>query len=212
MHGNVSDNRASDPLDLGPAGGGGFVVFNRFAVNCHLFRDKCFAYTAISEKLQVIALSFRGTNTKTPLFAEFLSGVIAFDSDVLGGKVQQYFKDGFDLLWPCVKSSIQTLVRNHPNYRVFVTGHSLGAAIANLAATFLVQNKIVSSSQMLQYTFGEPRVGNFDYAYAHDIRFNNSWRVVHYQDIVPHLPPLKNCRNILGGPYQHGLKLFYNSI
>ena len=38
------------------------------------------------------------------------------------------------------------------------------------------------------YTFGQPRVGNAAYATAFS-SLAQEFRVVHYKDIVPHLPP-----------------------
>jgi esterase/lipase len=72
---------------------------------------------------------------------------------------------------------------------VVVTGHSLGGSIAALAALDLVLSKVVTSENMQLYTFGEARVGNKVYADTMDKYVINSYRVVHYADIVPHLPP-----------------------
>jgi predicted lipase len=38
------------------------------------------------------------------------------------------------------------------------------------------------------YTFGQPRVGNDAYETTYS-QLVNEYRVVHYADIVPHLPP-----------------------
>ena len=38
------------------------------------------------------------------------------------------------------------------------------------------------------YTFGSPRVGNQIFAQAFDSLIGQTWRIVHYEDIVPHLP------------------------
>lgn len=37
--------------------------------------------------------------------------------------------------------------------------------------------------------FGQPRVGDDDYAAFSDLKIPNQWRLVHHKDIVPHLPP-----------------------
>jgi len=36
--------------------------------------------------------------------------------------------------------------------------------------------------------FGQPRVGDSDYAAFSDAKFPNQWRMVHHKDIVPHVP------------------------
>ena len=67
---------------------------------------------------------------------------------------------------------------------VAITGHSLGAAMAALCAKDLAE---AGFDIAVVYTFGQPRVGNPAYgeAYAGAV---SEYRVVHYKDIVPHLP------------------------
>lgn len=70
---------------------------------------------------------------------------------------------------------------------IHVTGHSLGAAIAALCAFDLYDN---GYNIVEVYTFGQPRVGDATFAKNYNERFDGySYRVVHYADIVPHLPP-----------------------
>jgi predicted lipase len=70
-----------------------------------------------------------------------------------------------------------------------VTGHSLGGALAAVCALDLSLSGLVDSSVLKLYTFGEPRVGDKLFAAAVDIAVPNAYRVVHWEDIVPHLPP-----------------------
>lgn len=62
---------------------------------------------------------------------------------------------------------------------VFYTGHSLGAALATLAATYRVPKAV--------YTFGSPRVGN--QAFAASLNAVPIYRIVDDGDIVATLPP-----------------------
>ena len=41
------------------------------------------------------------------------------------------------------------------------------------------------------YTFGQPRVGNKAFYDWYATNVYNSWRVTHYKDIIPHVPPEK---------------------
>lgn len=83
--------------------------------------------------------------------------------------------------------AIQTLLSSYPNARVMVTGHSLGAAVAAICTfelTFL-DGVVVDAL----YSFGEPRVGNADFsAMLHNATID-VFRITHYRDVVPHLPP-----------------------
>jgi predicted lipase len=50
-----------------------------------------------------------------------------------------------------------------------ITGHSLGGAIAALAALDIVLSGVARKENLELYTFGEPRVGNTDFANAMDL-------------------------------------------
>lgn len=73
------------------------------------------------------------------------------------------------------------------NHEIWVTGHSLGGALAVLlTATLCESGKNVSGL----YTFAAPRVG--DPAFVKELDTNmqsaSHWRVVNAGDLVPHLP------------------------
>jgi len=81
-----------------------------------------------------------------------------------------------------------------PAPQVFVTGHSLGAAVAVHCAA-----ELGASSHSLGYpidgvyTYGQPRVGNQAFADFYMVGTQVSWRVTHHRDPVPHLPPMSLC-------------------
>jgi predicted lipase len=61
----------------------------------------------------------------------------------------------------------------------------LGAALATVAA-IEIHNKLRPVAEL--HTYGSPRVGNADLAMYIKTKIPNSLRVVHYKDIVPHVP------------------------
>ena len=69
---------------------------------------------------------------------------------------------------------------------LYVTGHSLGAALAVLSAPQLAAE---TSLVPTVYTFAGPRVGDPVFALAYADRVPVTWRVVNTNDIVPTLPP-----------------------
>ena len=73
----------------------------------------------------------------------------------------------------------------HKGALVKTTGHSLGAAMAQLTAMTLLKNGIAVDNMI---NFGAPRIGDNRYAAFSDSVFKNQWRVVHAADIVPHNP------------------------
>ena len=85
---------------------------------------------------------------------------------------------------------------------LWVTGHSLGAALATLAISDIVTNTIHTGAKM--YNFASPLVGNQSFVNFFKLKIgtnncntNNadnslntcSWRVVNINDIVPKVPP-----------------------
>ena len=71
---------------------------------------------------------------------------------------------------------VKELVAKYPNYKVADSGHSLGGAIASIAAYELVSDRYVSSDQIMLYTYGMPRVGDKKYALDHYRMVPESWR------------------------------------
>lgn len=65
---------------------------------------------------------------------------------------------------------------------VFITGHSLGAALATLATSELFENEQFDSC----YTFGSPRTGNPDF--VNTIKCQQIYRVVNNYDVVTTVP------------------------
>jgi predicted lipase len=101
--------------------------------------------------------------------------------------------EGFLGAWNSVKhgvvAEVKRLLAEEPKAKIFITGHSLGAALAALCAV-----ELGASSHSLGfpiegvYTFGEPRVGNKAFADFYNTGNKVSWRLTHWRDPVPHLP------------------------
>jgi len=82
-----------------------------------------------------------------------------------------------------VITEVKNLQKAHAGYVVKVTGHSLGAALAQLTSMDLVKAGISTSV----YNYGQPRTGDQTYAAFATARVP-TFRVVHNKDEVPHLP------------------------
>lgn len=72
------------------------------------------------------------------------------------GKVHHGFKDALDEIWPDI---VETLVSARHLKSVYFTGHSLGAAMATLAAVRCARLSETPQPAGL-YTYGSPKVGN----------------------------------------------------
>jgi hypothetical protein len=76
---------------------------------------------------------------------------------------------------------------NNNVFKVFVSGHSLGGALATLAIPDLLDQGI-PPSMLTVYTFASPRCG--DRVFAHKVSATGvkHWRIANTEDIVPALP------------------------
>ncbi|PNW81255.1 hypothetical protein CHLRE_07g348550v5 [Chlamydomonas reinhardtii] len=74
-------------------------------------------------------------------------------------------------------------------FTMWLTGHSLGGALATLSALDLVVNQGLTIGGV--YTFGSPRVGDdrFRIMYEQSGLANVTWRFVHRKDAIPQVPP-----------------------
>ena len=98
-----------------------------------------------------------------------------------------FYQSAYVLL-PLVKQRLSALFAARPNSLLALAGHSLGGALAQLAAFDLDKNyKKVNAV----YTYGSPRVGNVYFWYYYSTRIYN-YRVVNYADIVAHVPSRSN--------------------
>ena len=94
--------------------------------------------------------------------------------------------------------SVKSLKVKYPSYSVMVTGHSYGAACGQLLAMELVKKGI----NVKLYNYGQPRVGDSNYAAFVNTKIDEYYRTTHNKDIVPHVPPIEvlgyihSCREI----------------
>lgn len=89
-----------------------------------------------------------------------------------------------------MRQQLQQLLARHTPRSVYVTGHSLGGALAHLFAFDLSFGPYASRFTRLT-TFASPRVGDGGWrdAYGARIPSANSTRVYNQQDLVPEVPP-----------------------
>jgi GTP-binding protein EngB required for normal cell division len=95
---------------------------------------------------------------------------------------------GFALLLEEFLPYIKTVIEKTNPKSICLTGHSLGGALATLAAYRLMNAFSIDSV----YTFGSPRVGDKDFRDQYSIRH---FRFENKNDIVPHLPPFDKHRD-----------------
>jgi hypothetical protein len=136
-----------------------------------------------------IVVSFRGTDNLENWIKDLDFPRVTSYPKCPSCKVHAGFWSAWLELQTGVLAEVEQLVRLKPGAKIFVTGHSLGAALAALCAA-----ELGASSHSLGfpiegvYTYGQPRVGDVAFQNFYSTGEHVSWRVTHWRDIVPHLP------------------------
>lgn len=88
-----------------------------------------------------------------------------------------------------VRTRMDALIAKHSTAPILITGHSLGGALAVLAAVDIKPRH--PSAIIRLYTFGQPRVGDTKFAnYVMNLFPESYIRVTHSDDTVVHSPAL----------------------
>jgi triacylglycerol lipase len=137
-------------------------------------------------------LAFRGTLGERDWLADFDFPPVNWEGD---GKVHGGFKKQLDAVWAEVKQELDQV-----DGPVFYAGHSLGAALATLAAARrFIEN---GTPPVALYSFGSPRVGTAGFMHAFPDDFLHC-RVVNDLDVVPTVPPRLFKRDPFRLEYHH---------
>lgn len=140
-----------------------------------------------------VVVSYRGTEGKSLpdwlLDFEFFYKNVSYPG-CEGCELHEGFYGSYLALQPGIAEVLDLYGAASAPY-VWVTGHSLGAAMAEIAAFALVSQGYPVAAA---YTFGTPRVGNPAWATAYAAAVIAgagvaNFRVIHDKDAVPHLPP-----------------------
>lgn len=134
-----------------------------------------------------IYVVFRGTTNLKNVLVDLAIFKKPVWEDLPDAKVHTGFRSSWLNLGPNIMLSIRTASMKCPSCKhVTFSGHSLGAAIATIAATEFARSKPTLSFEL--FTMGSPRVGNTAFsAYATKmVPMNTRWS--HSNDPVVHLP------------------------
>ena len=163
--------------------GAGFTEIKFFSGNS----TQCY----VVSNADFLLLVFRGTEVRprpgptdyrniiADLNADADTSLVPVDDSGQGGKVHQGFKKALDEVWE--KQGLMDYIRNKDNGKrtLWFTGHSLGAALATLAAQRY-------GNGVRLYTYGSPRVGDMAFKKAFLLK---NYRFVNNSDIVTRIPP-----------------------
>lgn len=150
----------------------------------HAFNANSAQGLVIEHERSIIA-GFRGTDE----FGDWLDNINVVSVEFGFGEVHKGFLNALMDIWPAMKSRIRELRptgRHCEHLPLWLTGHSLGGAMATLAAAQLIDE---DSPFYGVYTFGQPRVGNREFARIYNVEAaSRSFRFQNNNDIVSRVP------------------------
>jgi len=138
---------------------------------------------ALDHTNQLIVVSFRGSVSIQNWISNLDFGMEPW-SICSGCQAHSGFLDSWNSAKAIVQGAIDGAKAANPSYNIVATGHSLGAAVATLAAADLRN----SGYNIALYNYGSPMVGNIPLANFITAQAGGNFRVTHANDIVPKLP------------------------
>jgi len=142
-----------------------------------------FGFVISNEHYSIIA--FRGSSTSADWIHDFIAQQIEFPYVNNIGATHK----GFTEIYSTVRESMFEHIAALPEHKpLYITGHSLGGALATLAAIDIMCNSPIS--QVSVYTYASPRVGDPHFVKQYNYIVPVHWRFQNKYDIVPHLPTL----------------------
>ncbi|XP_073056705.1 uncharacterized protein [Primulina eburnea] len=154
-----------------------------------------------------LVIAFRGTEQTRwkDLLTDLMLVPAGLNPERIGGDFKQEVQvhSGFLGAYDSVRTRLISLIKQAIGYRgdslemlptwhIYVTGHSLGGALATLLALELSSSQLSKRGaiSVTMYNFGSPRVGNKRFAEIYNEKVKDSWRVVNHRDIIPTVPRL----------------------
>ncbi len=145
----------------------------------HDIDTQCFV---MSDSNNIIVV-FRGSNSPKDWLGNFQA--VLDPGPLTNTKAHEGFQDA---LFPAIIKLTNCIDKANPkNKKIWVTGHSLGGALASLYSGMLAENgyKVYGL-----YTFASPRPGNQNFCNELNNKIEGPhYRVVNKGDLVPHVPP-----------------------
>ena len=149
-------------------------------------------------------IAFRGTQTQL----EWWRNLQATQKKYLDPKTKQQYGKVHQGYLKIVRGQIDSALikavkQLDPTIPCYITGHSLGGAVATLSAIEIALQVPEIKEQIQLYTYAAPRIGDRDFAQAHSQLIPNSYRIVNLSDSVPLVPPIQIQNRFTTANYAH---------
>ena len=144
---------------------------------------------------KVIIVAFRGTTSIKDWLTDLKIELVPLPSKV--GCIHKGFNEAIGYVWQDLRQAI--LDSRNKDQSLWITGHSLGGALATLATDRLTEEAIKVNGL---YTFGQPRVGDEAFANNFDSKMKQcTFRFAHDQDAVTDVPTALQGYKPIGTEY-----------
>ncbi|WP_225442681.1 lipase family protein [Paenibacillus lycopersici] len=160
-----------------------YSLVGPFSAASYAGDEELFGFVLESER--GVILAFRGTISPTDWITDMMAQQTAFKPLGKGCMTHRGFTEVYMSARDAIFKLLNQTAKGKP---LFVTGHSLGGALATLASADIAVNRPPAS--LITYTFGAPRVGDPGFARSYNAAVPVTYRVQNEFDVVPHLPPL----------------------
>ncbi|KAI1798768.1 alpha/beta-hydrolase [Daldinia bambusicola] len=142
-------------------------------------------FVSTDEKNELIVASIRGSHSIRNWMADL--SFVPLPCHLVDGCLMHA---GFHVSWEEIEDelleAVEAAKKANPSYKIIFTGHSLGGAVATVAAGYAREK----GYELDLYTYGSPRVGNQAFADFITAQPGGEYRVTHADDPVPRLPPI----------------------
>ena len=145
-------------------------------------------YIAISHNDKLIVLALRGSQSHQNWVEDLKMDMVGVSAFCECCQVHHGFWESWTGISKPVLKILSKLHDDNPDYRVAVTGHSLGGAEATLAAAEIRLQGSWWNDNVELYSYGSPRVGNTATVRFLSRQSDKSYRVTAMEDPIPRLP------------------------
>lgn len=145
--------------------------------------DKNNSQAILVRHKEYVVAAFRGSDE----LADWWDNLNAVATDGPLGRVHGGFQKALMDVWPAMRSQVRIFRQKHDKpLPLWLTGHSLGGAMATLAAAQLIDGDETFHGA---YTFGQPRCGDRDFARVFNIEAKERFfRFQNNNDYATRLP------------------------
>eukprot|EP00735_Rhodelphis_limneticus_P000913 TRINITY_DN1144_c0_g1::TRINITY_DN1144_c0_g1_i1::g.17216::m.17216 TRINITY_DN1144_c0_g1::TRINITY_DN1144_c0_g1_i1::g.17216 ORF type:complete len:287 (+),score=77.73,sp/P19515/LIP_RHIMI/32.71/2e-30,Lipase_3/PF01764.20/1.5e-32,DUF2974/PF11187.3/5.9e-06,Abhydrolase_6/PF12697.2/2.1e-05,PGAP1/PF07819.8/3.6e-05,Abhydrolase_5/PF12695.2/3.5e-05,Thioesterase/PF00975.15/0.00011,Abhydrolase_3/PF07859.8/0.0046,AXE1/PF05448.7/0.015,Abhydrolase_1/PF00561.15/0.015,Abhydrolase_8/PF06259.7/36,Abhydrolase_8/PF06259. len=158
--------------------------YNSFTLQSNFYdvSHDAFGYVGVDQNTRNVIIAFKGSSTLRNWMDNLKISQVERYEGIEDAMVHKGFLEAYQSIEAKMYSALDGIWGPK---RIIVVGHSLGGALATLAAVDLHQRGYFVEAL---YTFGCPRVGNYEFT-QYMSSWTQAWRIVNKGDIVVSLPP-----------------------